>query len=105
MAFLETLHANLGCLLRLKSELYWYGGRGWDGNSDRICLILNVSGATVAAGRIAEAVAVARFDPLDIVSWSPSPNQTAVVLLIIDGSPKWVCVNEKTCELLASELV
>ena len=48
MTFLETLQSRKGGLLRLKSELYWHDGRGYDGSPGRICLILDASSAAAA---------------------------------------------------------
>ena len=43
MDFLQTLKAQVGGLLHIKSELYWYGGRGWDGAPGRVCLLLDAA--------------------------------------------------------------
>jgi hypothetical protein len=45
MTFPEALQAHKGGLVRIKSDLFWYGGRGWDGVHDRICLLLNAAGS------------------------------------------------------------
>ena len=34
MTFLEALQSHRGGLVRIKTQLYWYGGRGWDGVHD-----------------------------------------------------------------------
>ena len=41
MTFRKELRAHRGGLLRLKTALYWYGGRGWDERLDRVCLLLD----------------------------------------------------------------
>ena len=43
MNLLETLQAHKGSLIRLKTQLYWHDGRGYDGTPGRICLILDAS--------------------------------------------------------------
>ena len=43
MNLLETLQAHKGSLIRLKTQLYWHNGRGYDGTPGRICLILDAS--------------------------------------------------------------
>ena len=75
MTFLEQLQSHKGGLLRLKTELYWYGGRGYDGNPGRVCLILDT--------------AAARGTTADYAT-----------LLLIDGAPHWVWIVEQDVELL-----
>jgi hypothetical protein len=94
MTLLEDLQINKGGLLRLKTQLYWYGGRGWDGEPGRICLILDaaaandiradfVSGAAEATAAAAEAAEAAR-----------------TVQLLIDGAPRWIWVAEADVETI-----
>ena len=85
MTFLEQLQSHKGGLLRLKTELYWYGGRGYDGNPGRVCLILD----TAAIRRSAAPSAAARGTTADYAT-----------LLLIDGSPHWVWVAEEDVELI-----
>ena len=49
MTFLEMLQSHKGSLIRLKTELFWYGGRGWDKSPGRICLLLDAANAATAA--------------------------------------------------------
>lgn len=86
MTFLEQLQAHKGGLIQLKSQLYWYGGRGYDGNPGRVCLILDsASAATVAGAKpTARACSIAG----------------AVAYLLLDGSPQWVWVAKEDMELL-----
>ena len=77
MTFLEQLQSHKGGLLRLKTELYWYGGRGYDRSPDRICLILDAARRTTA---------------------------DYATLLLIDGSPHWVWVAAEDVELLSEKL-
>ena len=88
MTFLEKLQSHRDGLIKLKTELYWYGGRGYDGSPDRICLILDAADADSAE-----------------VPWkAPStPGAKATMpaaLLLIDGSPQWVWVAEADVEIL-----
>ncbi len=94
MTFLEALQSHKGGLIRLKWGLYWYGGRGWDGVHDRICLLMdsalsppfvNAATSTAAASAAAEAHADA---------------EAAGILLLIDGRPHWVWVAQEDVELL-----
>ena len=82
MTFFQHLQAHKGGIIKLKTQLDWYGGRGLDGNPGRICLILD---AVVDATAAATSVTV----------W---PSTAA--LLLIDGSPQWVWVAEQDMELL-----
>jgi hypothetical protein len=92
MTFLETLKANLGGLIRLKTSLYWYDYNCWDGNSGRICLILDATEKQqIEASAAQPGVVGGRLDG------------SASVFLIIDGSPKWVWIDEQNIEILTSE--
>ena len=97
MTFLETLQAHRGGLICLKAELYWYGGRGYDGNPGRICLLLDTaatSSTTITAGaRIA-----ARITGADVRT-----GFDAEAYLLIDGSPQWVWVADKAIEILVND--
>lgn len=86
MNFLQKLESHTGGLLRIKSELYWYDGRGPDGIPGRVCLLLDAAAAArvVAGGADAATRAV-----------------NAAVLLLIDGAPHWVWVAQQDVELIA----
>jgi len=86
MTFLEQLQTSKGGLLRLKTELYWYGGRGRDNNPGRACLLLDAAAATAAV--IAARAHTASADP------------RALALLLIDGQPSWVWISEKDVEVM-----
>ena len=94
MDFLQTLKAQVGGLLHIKSELYWYGGRGWDGAPGRVCLLLDAAlgGDRAPRRRPAARALVARAAP-------HSPADLAV-LLLIDGCPHWVWVSQEDVELI-----
>ena len=85
MTFLEELQAHRGGLLRLKGELFWYGGRGWDGSPGQVCLLLDAADVVVAA-------ATTR-----LVCDAPAAPD---VLLLIDGAPHWVWVCQEDVELI-----
>jgi len=86
MTFLEQLQSHKGGLIQLKSQLYWYGGRGSDGTPGRVCLILDAS--TAATHRqVINAV-------------SKAGSSQPVVLLLIDGQSQWVLVAEQDVEFL-----
>jgi hypothetical protein len=93
MTLCEKLVAHKGGLLLLKTELWWYGGRGWDGCPGRICLLMDAatdpaatSTAVGAGGTDAAAVGAAAAD--------------AAALLLLDGHPRWVWVAQEDVALL-----
>jgi hypothetical protein len=95
MTFLEELTAHKGGLVCLKTELFWYGGRGWDGSRGRVCLLMDsgVVGIDLASFAQLAAVAVAAdADDLDA--------EAAAALLLLDGHPRWVWVAQEDVELL-----
>lgn len=91
MTFLEQLQSHRGGLIRLK-ELYWYGGRGWDGSPGRICLVLDIGGAAPGF-RVPVRVAAATSTMIPDL-------RGGVALLLIDGCPHWVRVVHEDVELL-----
>ena len=92
MTFLEALRSHKGGLVRIKSDLYWYGGRGWDGITGRVCLLLN-AGADARRGRPVVTDAAAAVVASDSAC-------AATIELIIDGTPHWVWVAQSDVELL-----
>ena len=89
MTLLETLRAHRGGILRIKSQLYWYGGRGWDGTPDRICLVLDAtdSAAVPVTVSVTRAFVYAEFCAI-------------TALLLIDGRPHWVWIGPEDVELI-----
>jgi len=83
MTFLEELQAHKGGLIRLKDGLFWYGGRGWDGVQDRICLLMDSVHPFAAT-----------------VAFEPRGATEATACLLIDGRPHWVCIAPVDVELL-----
>jgi hypothetical protein len=93
MTFLEELTAHKSGLLLLKSELWWYGVRGWDGIPERVCLLLD---AAIERTYTTYARASARAEG---ARRPPTPAATRA-LLLIDGRPHWVWVGADDVELL-----
>jgi len=87
MTLIEALQAHKGGLVRIKSQLYWYG-RGWDGVHDRVCLLLNAA-AEADDGCVAVTA--------DLRATLAAPT---AALLLVDGAPHWVWVAKKDVELL-----
>jgi len=98
MTFLQQIQAHTGGLVRLKTELYWYGS-GYDKNPDRICLILDAS--TAAAGPNAAVTTTA------IRTTTATRTTTAVrsgtALLLIDGSPQRIWIAEQDVEIMLED--
>ena len=91
MTLLDRLHTHKGGLVQIKSELFWYDGRGWDGVPGRIGLVLDArpAGAVSTTTAATPTAAVA----MSLVT-------VAVALLLVDGAPHWVWVVAKDIELL-----
>ena len=95
MTFLETLQTHRGGLIRIKSDLFWYGGRGWDGAPGRVCLLLDAVPAAPFAGPYATALAPRAAARTRAASATGAP-----ALLLIDGAPHWVWVARADVEIL-----
>jgi hypothetical protein len=93
MTLLEELTAHKGGLILLKSELFWYGGRGWDGTRGRVCLLMD--SALTYDGAPAAPAARTRYAHVDGVIFVE-----AAACLLIDGRPHWVCITRADVELL-----
>ena len=94
MDFLQELGSHRGGLLLLKAELFWFGGRGWDGTRGRICILMDARDADGIRGT-ATPVAVATA-----AATAPSTSSSTAVLLLVDGCPHWIWVAEADVELL-----
>jgi hypothetical protein len=99
MTFYKTLENSIGELLLLKTQLYWYDGRGWDNHPGRVCLIID------AAERAAVIEADASVPGARSAFNMGSSKEAASVLLLIDGSLGWVWIDKQSAELIASEPV
>jgi hypothetical protein len=93
MTFLEDLTAHKGGLILLKTELYWYGGRGWDRNPGRICLLMD--SVLTYDGAPAAPAARTRYADTDADGFGD-----AAACLLIDGRPCWVWIAPADVELL-----
>jgi hypothetical protein len=101
MTFVETLQANRGELLRLKTQLYWYETKSWDDNPGRVCLILD---AIDSGEGEEEADAFLEGSDKRVGAEAGDDDYKIIVAqLIIDGSPQWVALNKKNIELIAKE--
>ena len=89
MTLLEQLQAHKGGLIQLKTQLYWYDGRGYDGTSGRICLILDATASAASAAATADKLRTA--------------TAAAAAFLLIDGQPQWIWVAEANIALLVND--
>lgn len=96
MDFLQELGSHRGGLLLLKAELWWYGGRGWDGIRGRVCLLMD---ARDAAGPLTHRDAVHARAASRSVTLGPV-DAAATAFLLVDGEPHWVWVAPADVELL-----
>ena len=108
MTLLDKLQAHKGGLIRLKTQLYWYGVRGYDNNPGRICLILDAAtpttdAATEAAARAVDRGASATLAAATRSSRSAARRAIADALLLFDGMPQWIWVAEEDIELLVND--
>lgn len=88
MTLLKTLRAHAGGLVRIKGELYWRRGAGWDRSPGRVCLLLD-------AARTRPLVDAAARRALDAAPLPP-----IAALLLIDGAPHWIWVSQEDVELI-----
>ena len=93
MAFLEKLRAHRGGLVRLPTELFWYGGRGWDSTPGRLCLLLDADPITARAWGDAG-------DATTAGDATAAARASAAAHLLIDGRPGWVRVVEGDVEVI-----
>ena len=96
MDFLQELGSHRGGLLLLKTELFWYGGRGWDGVHDRVCLLMDSAPAEDADK---DTVIVLDAAPAAHAAGA-AYDYAGAALLLIDGCPHWVWVSSDDLELL-----
>jgi len=96
MTFPEALRSHRGGLVRIKTQLYWYGGRGWDGTPGRVCLLLDSAGVSFPATNTPRAKAVV----LAATTAAAAALVAATALLLVDGQPHWIWVGADDVELL-----
>jgi hypothetical protein len=92
MTLKEKLETHIGGLVCLKEQLFWYDNRGRERNKGRVCLILDVYDARndLIPRRIAA----------HVVDAQAPVSGTVDMLLLIDGSPKWVWASEGEVEII-----
>lgn len=85
MTFLRRLNDHIGELIHLRGMLYWRD-RGWDAETDRICLLL-------------DAAYTDRGGDIFWHAWTRMAHfrttSRRYALLLLDGTPQWVCLAEE----------
>jgi len=95
--FLKHIQNHCGSLIRLPTELFWYG-RGWDRTPGRLCLLLDAATTAYADAYAADASHPAAYAA---AAHAASPATVNVVIrLLIDGQMHWVWVAEEDVEFL-----
>jgi len=92
VTFLEELTAHKGGLLLLKSELWWHGGRGYDGITGRVCLLMDAAEAPLPCHH--------RMPPARSLLAATFTDNSPAALLLVDGALYWVWVAQEDVELL-----
>jgi hypothetical protein len=102
MTFLETLQANRGELIRLKTQFYWYKNRTWDGNTGLVCLILD---ALDSDDPVVSIDAFVEGSDKRVFADEDGDDDYKIVFaqLLIDGFPRWVGLSKKNIELITKE--
>jgi len=112
MTLLEKLQAHRGSLIRLRTPLYWYGGRdtnslpAWDKIPGRICLLLDASASFIQAedlvGEVIHTIVNFRIAAAAVSGREAASVGAAVAThLLIDGQPRWIWVTGKDVDLLS----
>ena len=91
MTLLEKLQGRIGDLIKIDCKLYWSNTTGWQPAQQRFCVLLDVMSDPDC--------------PYDAVSWNvvasgyqQSPD--VILLLLIDGLPKWIALNKKDIKVV-----
>jgi hypothetical protein len=79
----EELRTHIGCLVHIKTELYWYDGRHWGGITERFCILLDI-------GSILDDKAAAGHHAADEYN----------LQLLLDCRPQWIILGKKSFEVV-----
>ncbi len=96
MTFRDCLKSHKGGLIKLKNQLFWYGGRGYDGNPGQVCLLLDSSDDHPFVGAAATAVGSSCTAGTTLAHLGDE----VLAHLLVGGSPQWVWLAKDDVELL-----
>jgi hypothetical protein len=99
MTFKEQLHAHVGGLVRLKTDLYWYSTRFRDGIKGRICLLLDAADSDTR-DRFAVGAAITAIVNASTSTGLNRDKVTAHALLLIDDQAKWIWTSIEDVEFI-----
>jgi hypothetical protein len=97
MTFKEQLHAHIGGLVRLTSQLYWYDSNIWDGIEGRVCIVLNTTDSFLeqpSASTSSASPSTAALMP------AVEAARGTLTLLLIDGQAKWIWISKEDVEFI-----
>ena len=95
VTFIKTLQSYRGGLARIKTQIFWYNGVGWEETPGRVCLILDVLERGARPGCWWRP----RAAGCSASSWNVAESEE-LVLLLIDELPKWVWLSEDDIEFI-----
>lgn len=82
----EELKQYIGCLVHVKTELYWYRKDSWDGVKERFCILLNL---------------VPSWDPqMSSASGEGGFDNSVNLQLLIDNQSEWVLLDRDHFEVV-----
>ena len=96
MTFRDCLKSHRGGLIRLKNQLFWYGGRGYDGKPGQVCLLLDSSDEHPFNSAAATAVRSSSTAATPLAHLGDE----VLAHLLIGGSPQWIWLAREDVELL-----
>jgi hypothetical protein len=100
MTFAKQLKAHVGGLICLKTDLYWYDSRSWDGVKGSVYLLLDTTTLVYTGVHVAAGLSAA--DIFAGLRWGCAPAAAGLVcaLLLIDSEPKWILTSKEDLELI-----
>ena len=85
---INEFRTHIGCLIRIKTELYWHiVGGGWDGIPERLCILLDVADRRYVR-------------PDWVASDGHGRLSERCLHLLIDGQPQWIALNNESFEFV-----
>ena len=94
MKILKKLRAHVNGLVKINTELYWYGS-GWDNSQERVCILLDSALRENHDPRVQRHL-------LATSRWRrPGGRQDSIELqVLVDGQPCWILLYEENIEII-----